>query len=108
MSTPILKSQQQMIKGMKANLAFKFWDEADPNNDVSSATVTIGLYDRLGAVISAQSAAALSGTTLVSASRLLDTTSLTPGVYKSLAIVNFGVLIQMFQWPCVILPFPAP
>lgn len=108
MATPLLKSQQTFIKGENKNLSFRYWDEADPNHDVSAATVTIGLYDRLGAVVSAQSTAALSGTTLVTASRQWDSTLVTPGAYKALAIVNFGTLVQYFQWPVLLTPFPAP
>lgn len=108
MSTPILKSSQQFIKGEVKNLAFKFWDEANPNNDVSSSTVTIALYDRLGALTSAFAAAALTGTTLVTASRLLDSSAIAAGKYKALGKVVYGTITQYFQWPVEVLPLPAP
>lgn len=108
MATPLLESQIIFVKGEKKNLAIKAWDENNPTNDLSSATATIAVYDQSGAATLASGAATVSGTTLISISRLWDSSAVAPGSYRAAVTLTLGSIVQIFQFPIVVLPLPAP
>lgn len=108
MAKPLLESQVTFLKGEKKNLAIKAWDEANPSNDLSTSTATIAVYDQAGNVTLAAGSATISGTTLISIARIWDTTSVTPGSYRAVVSLTYGSITQIFQFPVIVLPMPAP
>ena len=108
MSSPLLNSSSVFIKGEKKLVAIKLWDESNPSRDLSACVSTLTVYDQVGAITLASGSATITGTILLSISRQWDTTSVAPGPYRAVFSVVDGTNLQVFQYPIVVVPLPAP
>lgn len=103
-----LDGSQEFFVGDNKPLGVNVWDTEDPSNDISSGfTAHFYLYDRDGTVIINNSAASVSGTSLIKARLNWNTASADPGKYRARAKVVYGGNTINFQWAVILLPNPA-
>ena len=108
MSKPILDSQVTFVKGEKRNLSINVFDQSNPNNDLSSSTATVTVYDSSNNIVLTSGSATVTGTTLITINRLWDTTSVVTGEYRAIFTVTYGSIIQIFMYKILVVPLPAP
>lgn len=76
--------------GDVVNVTANVFDVDNANRDLSAATATMVLYTSAGSVAQASASASTSGTTLLTLTKSVDTTSYTPGLYTAVFTVAIG------------------
>lgn len=108
MPTPILDSNTTWIIGEQKPITFEIWDSRDGTVSLAAATATIAVYAKDATEALAEGSATITGTTTILASKLWDTSSLSPGSYRAVCKVTFAGALQIFQATIVLVPLPAP
>lgn len=107
MPTPLLDGTITFLAGEKKDLSVFVFDGSNPSVDLSTATATCAVYNSLGGVTVADGAATVTGTTVVTVTRIVDSTNIAPGAYRGVFTVTAGVRVQIFQVSMLVLPVPA-
>lgn len=99
---------QEFFVGDNKPLVIRVWDQEVSGTNLSSATVTVTLYDYAGSTVSAGTGTmTTSGTDLLVCKKNWAPSTETPGRYRAVATVVYSGNTYQFEWPVLLLPKPS-